>query len=343
MVVPEKGRVWSFRVPRLIYRSIAFMSIVFLIVASILLYDYYRIVQQVYQNKYLTIENRELREQIQIFHMKLNSLVKDINRIKIFESKLRVMTGLKKIDSLGHEPTDKDPDLIMVPEHIKKELIEFPTRKSFIKGVEYLKFKSLYEKKFATIFGMQARYSYTKNWTNLARRSARLVDDFGAFDYKYNRLKQPLEELELNIHAVDEFLLEKKSILRSTPSILPAQGWITSYYGLRKSPHSGRKKMHEGLDIGGRVGTFIFAPADGIIAYSGHKFGFGKFVKIDHGYGLETIFGHAHQLFVSEGETVKRGHKIASLGSTGLSTGPHLHYEVRVNGIAVDPLHYILD
>lgn len=345
MIIPEKGKVWSFRMPRLIYRSAAFMFFLFVMVASVLLYDYYQIVQQVYRNKYLTIENRELREQVQIFHMKLNSLVRDINRIKIFESKLRVITGLKKAEALSQESGTRvqDVDLTMVPGNITKELIKFPSRKLLVKEKEYLKFKSLYDKKFASIFGMQARYSYTRNWTNLARRSARLVDDFGAFDYKYNRLKQPLMSLELRIHELDELLLERESILRSTPSILPARGWITSYYGLRKSPHSGRKKMHEGLDIGGRVGTPILAPADGTVTYSGQKFGFGKFVQIDHGYGLETIFGHAHQLFVREGEVIKRGHKIASLGSTGLSTGPHLHYEVRVNGIAVDPLHYILD
>ena len=342
MVVPERDRVKSFRIPRLVYKSLAFMLILLFVVFGILLYDYYQIVQQVYQNKHLTIENRELREQIQIFQMKLNSLVKDINRIKIFENKLRVITGLEDLNTAG-QVSSEDPDLTAVPPGLKKKLVEFLPPGSLDKDEEYLRLKDLYDKRIASIFGMQAGYAYTKNWTKLTQRSFQLADDFSLFDHKYHVLRRPVDELEVQIHALDQFLLDKHSILRSTPSILPARGWITSYYGPRKSPHSGRRKMHEGLDIGGKTGTPILAPADGVITFSGHKAGFGKFVQVDHGYGLETIFGHAHELFVREGEVVKRGHHIALLGSTGLSTGPHLHYEVRVNGISVDPLYYILD
>ena len=344
MIVPERDRVKTFRIPRLIYKSLATMFILLFIVLGILLYDYYQIVQQVYQNKHLTVENRELREQIQIFQMKLNSLVKDINRVKIFESKLRVITGLESLR--GQEqiiPNGEEPDLTVVPEKLKDQLVSFLPSDALGKNEEYLKLKNLYDQKIAGIFGMRASYAYTKNWTKLTQQSFQLANDFSLFDYKYNTLRRPINDLEVQVHDLDQFLLDKKSILRSTPSLLPARGWITSYYGPRKSPHSGRKKMHEGLDIGGKTGTPILAPADGVISFSGHKAGFGKFVQIDHGYGLETIFGHAYKLLVKEGDMVKRGRRIALLGSTGLSTGPHLHYEIRVNGIAVDPLYYILD
>ena len=342
MIVPERDRPRSFRIPRFVYKSLAFMFILSIIVLGILLYDYYQIVQQVYQNKHLTIENRELREQVQVFQMKLNSLVKDINRIKIFEKKLKVVTGLDNLDGTAQSLED-DPDLTLVPLEIKKELIDLPSLESLSKDQDFHQIKGLYEQKIAKVFGMQVGYTYTKNLMKLTQRSFQLANQFGFFDYKYNALKKPVSDLEVQIHNLDQFLLDKESILRSTPSILPARGWITSYYGPRKSPHSGRKKMHEGLDIGGKTGTPILAPADGMISFSGHKPGFGKFVQIDHGYGLETIFGHANKLLVREGEKVKRGHTIALLGNTGLSTGPHLHYEVRVNGIAVDPLYYILD
>ena len=101
--------------------------------------------------------------------------------------------------------------------------------------------------------------------------------------------------------------------------------------------------MHEGLDIGAKPGTPIIAPADGRVLYAGIKPGFGKFVHIDHGYGVETFYAHNKNLFVKKGNAVKRGRKIASVGSTGSSTGPHLHYEIRVNGTPIDPLYYILD
>ena len=109
------------------------------------------------------------------------------------------------------------------------------------------------------------------------------------------------------------------------------------------SPWAGKMKMHEGLDFGAPHGTDIVAPADGIVTYSGEKAGFGKFVQVDHGYGIETIYAHNSALHVRSGQKVKRGVLLAALGNTGHSTGPHLHYEVRVNGIAVDPLYFILE
>jgi murein DD-endopeptidase MepM/ murein hydrolase activator NlpD len=152
-----------------------------------------------------------------------------------------------------------------------------------------------------------------------------------------------IRDLETNIHELDQYLLDKESFLRSTPTVLPSNGWITSYFGPRFSPFAGSLKMHEGLDIGARVGTTVIAPADGIVTFAGEKSGFGKFVQIDHGYGLETIFGHASSVLVHNGQRITRGQNIARVGNTGRSTGPHLHYEVRVNGTAVDPLYFILD
>ena len=147
----------------------------------------------------------------------------------------------------------------------------------------------------------------------------------------------------MGIHGLDQFLLDKDSFLKSTPTLLPTKGWITSYYGPRISPTSNRLKMHEGIDIGAKSGTPIIAPADGVVAYSGRRLGFGNFVQIDHGYGVETIYAHAKSLSVQKGETIARGDVLASIGSTGYSTGPHVHYEVRVNGTPVDPLFFILD
>jgi murein DD-endopeptidase MepM/ murein hydrolase activator NlpD len=109
------------------------------------------------------------------------------------------------------------------------------------------------------------------------------------------------------------------------------------------SPYAGRIKMHEGLDVGAPIGTPIVAPADGVVTFSGPKPGFGNFVQLDHGYGVETIFGHASTLAVKKGQKISRGDKIATVGNTGYSTGPHVHYEVRVNGTPVDPLYYVLN
>ena len=120
-----------------------------------------------------------------------------------------------------------------------------------------------------------------------------MASRFAYFDWKIDSIRGELTDLELKVHALDQFLLDRISFLKSTPTLIPAKGWVTSYYGPRISPTSGRLKMHEGIDIGANSGTPITAPADGIITYAGKKPGFGNFVQMDHGYGIETAFAHA--------------------------------------------------
>jgi murein DD-endopeptidase MepM/ murein hydrolase activator NlpD len=101
--------------------------------------------------------------------------------------------------------------------------------------------------------------------------------------------------------------------------------------------------LHTGLDIAASVGTPIYAPADGVISFAGYDGGYGKLLSLDHGYGVVTRFGHCSELYVQVGQKVKRGDVIGAVGNTGRSTAAHLHYEVRVNGIPVDPINYILE
>ncbi|MEM7411857.1 MAG: M23 family metallopeptidase [Myxococcota bacterium] len=135
----------------------------------------------------------------------------------------------------------------------------------------------------------------------------------------------------------------KQDFLASSPSVWPAEGWLTSGYGYRTSPFTKKKQFHSGIDIAGAPGTPIIAPARGKVVFSGNKGPLGKSLTIDHGYGVRTIYGHNKELFVKRGDKVERGDKIASLGNSGRSTGPHLHYVVEVNGKTRNPLDYIFD
>ena len=132
-------------------------------------------------------------------------------------------------------------------------------------------------------------------------------------------------------------------MLNSTPALQPVDGWITSGFGSRISPFNGLKIFHEGIDLAASTGTIIIAPADGIVTFAGVKPGYGNTLVIDHGYGYMTKYGHNSVHFVKSGDKVKRGDRIATVGNTGRSTGPHLHYEVQVNGIPQDPQVFILD
>jgi len=136
---------------------------------------------------------------------------------------------------------------------------------------------------------------------------------------------------------------DQQSILACTPSIQPADGWITSRFGYRKSPFTGKREFHRGLDIAARKKSPIFATANGVVTYVGTKGLLGKVIIIDHGYGMVTRYGHVYKALKKKGDKVQRGDKIALVGSTGRTTGPHLHYEVRLNGVPVNPEKYILD
>jgi murein DD-endopeptidase MepM/ murein hydrolase activator NlpD len=118
---------------------------------------------------------------------------------------------------------------------------------------------------------------------------------------------------------------------------------VTSGFAYRKSPFTNEREFHEGLDISARTGTEVIAPADGVVSEIGKTYGFGNLLIISHGYGLKTTYGHLSSILVRKGQKVKRGEKIALTGSTGRTTGPHLHYEVALNGVPVNPLNYILN
>lgn len=138
-------------------------------------------------------------------------------------------------------------------------------------------------------------------------------------------------------------LAEQKNVLSHTPAIRPTQGWITSTFAYRQSPFTGKREFHKGLDIANKQGCPIVATADGVVSFAGENGSLGQTVVVDHGYGFVTRYAHVQKGLKKRGERVQRGETIALMGNTGRSTGPHLHYEVRLNGVPVNPQKYILN
>ena len=138
-----------------------------------------------------------------------------------------------------------------------------------------------------------------------------------------------------------ERLLNKKEDLDCTPSIMPTQGYLIRGYGIKPDPFTGEARLHSGLDISNRIGTHVVATANGTVSFTGIQNGLGNVVVIDHGNGIESVYGHLSAFKVKLGQKVKRGELIALMGNTGYSTGPHLHYEIVRNGSTVNPLNYI--
>lgn len=132
--------------------------------------------------------------------------------------------------------------------------------------------------------------------------------------------------------------IEQESELAGRPV---GKGWLSSHYGMRKDPFSGKASMHKGVDFAAKEGSSVIATGAGIVTWSGERFGYGNLIEIDHGNGIKTRYGHNNELTVKMGDVVTKGQEIALMGSTGRSTGPHVHFEVLKNGKQVDPLPYI--
>jgi murein DD-endopeptidase MepM/ murein hydrolase activator NlpD len=161
-------------------------------------------------------------------------------------------------------------------------------------------------------------------------------DDVDKMSFRSHRLNKDLSELE-------ERFVAQSRMLSSTPSIAPVRGILTDGFGGRSDPFTGEPGQHNAIDISSAVGQPVRSPADGIVVKAEWANGYGNVVYISHGYGYSTRYGHLSSFAVRPGARIKRGDVIGYVGSTGRSTGPHLHYEVRVNNNPVNPLEYILN
>jgi len=155
-------------------------------------------------------------------------------------------------------------------------------------------------------------------------------------------LNRMINERIESMQEVTNYITEQRSIHQATPNIWPVEGKITSFFGSRAQPWAQEKQdFHKGLDIAAKKETPVRATASGIVKLAQWAGGYGKLVVIKHGHGFVTLYAHNSQLAVKQGQQVKRGQVIAYVGSTGTATGAHLHYEVRINGKTVNPLHYM--
>lgn len=165
------------------------------------------------------------------------------------------------------------------------------------------------------------------------------LHDAGSLDMEL--LKDQIKNTVERVAEIQDFLKNQKDIYISTPKGWPVMGRITSEFGSRENPRYGGQEFHSGLDISAGTGTPVKATADGIVSFSGWSAGNGNLVVVEHGFGYSTFYAHNSSIVVRVGQKVKRGDIIANVGSTGNTTGPHLHYEVWHNGKVVNPMMFI--
>jgi murein DD-endopeptidase MepM/ murein hydrolase activator NlpD len=264
----------------------------------------------------------EQREQIAVFKNRLEQVDREIARVTDLERKVRIIANLPGSAGVGGEDLVElapNGEPVVGPPAgvpIDPEAIEAGPHRGQGGG------EPLSEEDEQTSAGAQI----------LETLGGRAVDLAGGAGKRADSLEILLGQLE-----------EKRQQLVSMPSIWPSKGWLTSRFGPRVSPFTGRRQQHNGIDIAAADGTKIVAPARGRVTFVGRKGPLGNAVMLDHGFGVKTIYGHTKEIHVRSGEIVERGQEIASIGSSGRSTGPHLHYVVEVNGKARNPLDYIFD
>jgi murein DD-endopeptidase MepM/ murein hydrolase activator NlpD len=157
-----------------------------------------------------------------------------------------------------------------------------------------------------------------------------------------SELSDELHSREQQLSLLEDVIMRSELKKEARPAGRPiGKGWISSYYGKRTDPFSGKLEMHKGMDFAGKKGSDVVAVASGVVTWSGERYGYGNLVEINHGNGYVTRYGHNAEILVKTGDSVERGQTISKMGSTGRSTGPHVHFEVLLNDRQVDPIRFV--
>ena len=169
-------------------------------------------------------------------------------------------------------------------------------------------------------------------------------EPLGSLDFiqALDDMETQIDDRARQLEVIEQVLSRRELKNAVSPAGRPvAKGWLSSYYGKRADPFTGRQAMHKGLDFAGKLGSGVVATAEGVVTWAGKRYGYGQLVEINHGNGYSTRYGHCKEILVQVGEKVSPGQKIALMGSSGRSTGPHVHYEVLKNGRQVNPTRYV--
>lgn len=321
LVTNDESQTKKLTLPLSYFKITAFIIAVFVISLFAGLIDYFGLLAQSIENKKLKIENFNLQKQFQVVEGKLDSLQSGLDRVGLMTNKLKLITDTQMKDrserlSFPAQINTEQPNPKNLERMSSEELVQ---QEPYVMG----------ENPVNTLKGEVAAEKSTANYSTLVIRIDEAV--------KNSVLK------EQSVIELWEILSDRQSLLSSTPNIKPARGPIGSRFGYRIDPINGKQKMHAGVDVSVPTGSPVRSPADGVVSFAGWDEQYGKLISIDHGYGVLTRYAHNSQLYVQVGQKISKYDVIAASGTTGRSTGPHLHYEVRVNGIPVNPMNYILD
>lgn len=321
----QTGETKKIVLPTAWIKAGSFVLAVLILVFAAGLMDYFGLMVQTLENKKLKAENAQMKKQFQVIEGKVNSLENALERVKTFTTKLKLITNIDSEDRVTQLA-------VSGPKPAPGQAIE-----------EYEPMDQRQSPE--SLSGQDAQYNPPKqpqvDVGEMAQEKSN--NDYSSLIVRIDKAVKETQLKEQSVIELWESLSERQSLLNATPNIKPARGWITSRFGYRLNPFTGKQTMHAGVDIAAAPGSPVYAPADGVVTFASYDESFGKLVTIDHGYGVTTRFGHNSQIYVHVGQKVSKWDVIAAVGNTGRSTGPHLHYEVHIGGTPVDAMNFILD
>jgi len=312
-----------FSFPRKFVRKILILAAIVL-AADILVISHYVVrTGEVWELSAFRSEALSARQQTAAFSTAVDDLKKRLTSMKEVNQRLRVMLGIE-MPKTGDQLNGRGGEETPLPEG---STVNSPDK--LIRGGAVLQPAS-------AVDGLSELNTSKSTDLDEQELVAAVRDGIVWLAKEADVQEQTLQELALAAE-------QKSSRWAATPSIWPVKGWVTSGFGPRVSPFTEKPAWHDGLDIGAAANAPVQAPAQGRVTSVGFDSKLGNVVKLDHGFGIETLYGHLAKALVKEGQRVKRGDVVGLVGSSGLATGPHLHYMVKVNGQTFDPSKYILD
>ena len=317
-----------FSFPRKFVSKLLIVGAIFVLVDILVISHYVIRTGEVWELSAFRAEAMSAREQTGAFSSAVDDLKKRLTSMKEVNQRLRVMLGIEtpKTGDVANGRGGEDAPLpdghtLLTSENMPKNEGEG----QYVRSAE-------------TGQGALAGQTSSSGSSDLTEQEmiASIKDGIDWLSKEATIQEQSLQELSLAAE-------KKSSRWAATPSIWPVKGWVTSGFGPRVSPFTEKPAWHDGLDIGAAANAPVQAPAQGRVTTVGFDPKLGILVKVDHGFGIETLYGHLAKALVKEGQRVRRGEVVGLVGSSGLATGPHLHYMVKVNGQALDPVKYILE
>lgn len=306
LIVPERSaKVRRIKLPQRLLVQLSFAAVALCAVLGFMLVHYLFVVDQASENVVLKDENVMLKTRLRVVQDEIARIDGTLQRIDQFAARVRAITQLNDPDrNLAIGPLSTDPNA-KTPE---------------------------------VLYAKGERIDYEDEVID-SKMAMRMIDS------SLETLEGESLRQEDNVRQLHDYFADQDSLLATTPSVRPTRSkLLTSTFGVRTDPYTDHKVMHKGIDFAADHGTDVVAPADGVVVFVGNRGnGYGKTVVVDHGFGIQTHFAHLSSFGVEVGQQIKRGQVIAAVGNTGRTTGAHLHYEVRFNGIPQDPEKFILD